>query len=108
MQPGVAGGVGFEREERIVVGAMTAAVKAPPGRGAGRISVHPRGNAAREGVSLDLRGWQAGPTGSSAPHGVNRAGFLGGILAWITRLGQAPPSERSSALRLQPLRQRKC
>ena len=34
--------------------------------------------------------------------GVNRAGFLGGILAWITRLGQAPPSERSSALRLRP------
>ena len=33
---------------------------------------------------------------------VNRAGFLGGILAWITRLGQAPPSERSSALRLRP------
>ena len=33
---------------------------------------------------------------------LNRAGFLGGILAWITRLGQAPPSERSSALRLQP------
>src|SRR3954462_12944360 len=32
---------------------------------------------------------------------LNRAGFLGGILAWITRLGQAPPSERSSALRLQ-------
>ena len=34
--------------------------------------------------------------------GLNRAGFLGGILAWITRLGQAPPSERSSALRLRP------
>src|SRR4051794_320717 len=33
---------------------------------------------------------------------LNRAGFLGGILAWITRLGQAPPSERSSALRLRP------
>jgi transposase len=33
---------------------------------------------------------------------VNRAGFLGGVLAWITRLGQAPPSDRNSALRLQP------
>jgi phosphatidylethanolamine-binding protein (PEBP) family uncharacterized protein len=33
---------------------------------------------------------------------VNRAGFLGGILAWIMRLGQAPPSEHSSALRLRP------
>src|SRR3954469_15147016 len=33
---------------------------------------------------------------------LNRAGFLGGILAWITRLGQAPPSEHSSALRLRP------
>jgi hypothetical protein len=33
---------------------------------------------------------------------LNRAGFLGGILAWITRLGQVPPSERSSALRLRP------
>src|SRR3954451_13168767 len=33
---------------------------------------------------------------------LNRAGFRGGILAWITRLGQAPPSERSSALRLRP------
>ena len=32
---------------------------------------------------------------------VNRAGFLGGILAWITRLG-APPSDRNSAPRLRP------
>src|SRR5829696_3244503 len=39
----------------------------------------------------------------AAAHGcvVNRAGFLGGILAWITQLGQAPPSEHSSALRLR-------
>src|SRR3954449_9016107 len=36
------------------------------------------------------------------PLDLNRAGFLEGILAWITRLGQAPPSERSSALRLRP------
>ena len=33
---------------------------------------------------------------------VNRAGFLGGVLAWITRLGQAPPSDRNSAPRLRP------
>ena len=33
---------------------------------------------------------------------VNRSGFLGGVLAWITRLGQAPPSDRSSAPRLRP------
>src|SRR5215218_7504740 len=33
---------------------------------------------------------------------VNRSGFLGGVLAWITRLGQAPPSDRNSALRLRP------
>src|SRR5215207_8765376 len=40
----------------------------------------------------------------AAAHGcvVNRAGFLGGVLAWITRLGQAPPSDRNSALRLRP------
>ena len=33
---------------------------------------------------------------------LNRAGFFGGSLAWITQLGQAPPSEHSSALRLRP------
>src|SRR3954454_17301674 len=32
---------------------------------------------------------------------LNRAGFLGGVLAWITRLG-APPSDRNSAPRLRP------
>src|SRR5215207_8094536 len=45
-----------------------------------------------------------GPVEPAAAHGcvVNRAGFLGGVLAWITRLGQAPPSDRNSALRLRP------
>src|SRR4051812_32484219 len=42
-------------------------------------------------------GSQAGPLLDQ----VNRAGFLGGVLAWITRLG-APPSDRNSAPRLRP------
>src|SRR4051794_23004308 len=33
---------------------------------------------------------------------VNRAGFLGGVLAWITRLGRSPPSDRSNALPPRP------
>src|SRR4051795_9764119 len=42
-----------------------------------------------------------GPVLLIIPAPLNRAGFLGGVLAWITRLG-APPSDRNSAPRLRP------
>ena len=54
MQPGVAGGLGSERHQRVVRVLGPAAAEAAIGRRAHRIAVEPFGDAAREGAGFGL------------------------------------------------------
>jgi hypothetical protein len=97
MQPGVAGGLGSERQQWVVGVLRLTAAEAAAGRRARRIAVQPFGHATDEGASLRFCAWQpAIELGDARPPVIERQPILGPSSAAGAEGRRRPPCDATN------------